>query len=62
MAAILDLFLIEKGPGPPSTFGYADDHRVQIYVSITQKMKSLVTQRDKGQGEKIELPRRKHRR
>ena len=31
----LDLFLIEKGPGPPSTFGYADDHRVQIYVSIT---------------------------
>ena len=29
------MFLIEKGPGPPSTSGYADGHRVQIYVSIT---------------------------
>ena len=26
---------IEKGPGPPSTSGYTDDHRVQIDVSIT---------------------------
>ena len=29
------IFLIEKGPSPASTFGYADGHRVQIYVSIT---------------------------
>ena len=26
---------IEKGPGPTSTSGYADGHRVQIYVCIT---------------------------
>ena len=31
----IGFFLIEKGPGPPSTSGYADGHRVQIYVSIT---------------------------
>ena len=26
---------IIRGPGPPSTSGYADDNWVQIYVSIT---------------------------
>ena len=26
---------IEKGPGLPITSGYADGHRVQMYVSIT---------------------------
>ena len=26
---------IEREPGPPSTSGYADGHRVQMYVSIT---------------------------
>ena len=26
---------IEKGPRPPNTSGYADDHRVQNDVSIT---------------------------
>ena len=26
---------IEKGPGPPVISGYADGHRVQTYVSIT---------------------------
>ena len=26
---------IEKGTGPPSTSGYVDGHRVQMYVSIT---------------------------
>ena len=31
----IEFFLIEKGPSPGSTFGYADGHRVQIYVSIT---------------------------
>ena len=34
----IGFFLIEKGPSPASTFGYADGHRVQliyIYVSIT---------------------------
>ena len=29
----IGFFLIEKGPSPTSTFGYADGHRVQIYVS-----------------------------
>ena len=29
------ILLIEKGPSPASTFVYADGHRVQIYVSIT---------------------------
>ena len=29
------IFLIEKGPSPTSTFGCADSHTVQIYVSIT---------------------------
>ncbi len=31
----IGFFLIEKGPSPTSTFGYADGNRVQIYVSIT---------------------------
>ena len=31
----IGFLLIEKGPGPPSTSGYADGHIVQIYVSIT---------------------------
>ena len=31
----IGFFLIEKGPRPPSISGYADGHRVQIYVSIT---------------------------
>ena len=26
---------IDKGPGPPITSGYADGHKVQMYVSIT---------------------------
>ena len=30
----IGFFLIEKGPSPTSTFGYADGNRVQIYVSI----------------------------
>ncbi len=29
------LLEIIRGPGPPSTSGYADGHRVQMYVSIT---------------------------
>ena len=29
------LLEIIGGPGPPSTSGYADGHRVQMYVSIT---------------------------
>ena len=28
---------IERGPGPPNTSGYADVHRVQMYVSITSR-------------------------
>ena len=31
----IGFFLIEKGPCRPSTSGYADGHRVQMYVSIT---------------------------
>ena len=31
----LSLLEIIRGPGPPSTSGYADGHRVQMYVSIT---------------------------
>ncbi len=30
--SLLDII---KGPGPPSTSGYADGHRVHMYVSIT---------------------------
>ena len=29
------LLEIIRGPGPPSTYGYADGHIVQMYVSIT---------------------------
>ena len=31
----IGFLLIEKAPSPASTFGYADGHRVQIYVCIT---------------------------
>ncbi len=42
---------IEKGPGPPITSGYADGHRVQMYVSITNTeivMAILMISRSRG--------------
>ena len=52
MAAILDFVLeIKKGPGPPITSGYADGHRVQMSVSITNTegvMPILMISRSRG--------------
>ena len=42
---------IEKRPGPPITSGYADGHRVQMYVSITNTeivMAILMISRSRG--------------
>ncbi len=42
---------IEKGPGPHITSGYADCHRVQIYVSVTNTegvMAILMISRSRG--------------
>ena len=38
------------GPGPPSTSGYADGHRVKMYVSITNAgvMPILIISRSRG--------------
>ena len=51
-AAILNFVVGDwEGPGPPSTSGYADGHRVKIYVSITHTegvMPILMISRSRG--------------